>query len=140
MPYPPLVTYAAEDEYRKHFERVYCRGPVITFDGIPVRFRKQDFNHAFYESIQQNDDTFSIKRAQRIDWIKTALEDSASERYVGWDKKRKRFDRSRRVALVMGNYVVVIAISRKGKGRFITTFVADSEKTLKQIRNSLKWT
>ena len=27
-----------------------------------------------------------------------------------------------------------------GRGRFITAFVADSGKPLKQIRNSLKWT
>ena len=64
MPFPPLITYEDEEKYRKHFERIYCHEPVVTFDSIPVRFRKQDFYHAFYESIQGKDDTFSFKRAQ----------------------------------------------------------------------------
>ena len=65
----------------------------------------------FFESVKTKDDTFSQMRAERIDWIRAALEDPKSERYVGWDKKRKRLDRRRRVTLVMGNYVVVIGIS-----------------------------
>jgi hypothetical protein len=98
-----------------------------------------DFDHAFYESTLVKDDTFSLKRAQRIGWIKAALEDPKSERYLGWDKRKKRYDRKRRVALVKGNYVVVIGISSKGKGRFITAFVADSRKTVNLIRQNPKW-
>lgn len=48
MPYPPLVSYNSVDEYRGHFERIYCRGVITTFDGIPVRFQKRDFDHAFF--------------------------------------------------------------------------------------------
>jgi hypothetical protein len=139
MPYPPLVNYSLEEEYRRHFERVYCSGPVVTFDDIPVRFRKKDFDHAFFESRQAKDDTFSIIRAERIDWIKAALKDTHSERYVGWDNKQKRYDRKRRVALVMGSYVVVIALTAAGSGIFITAYVADSEKTLKLIRQGPRW-
>jgi len=139
MPYPPLARYETEARYRTHFERVYCLGEIITFDGIPVRFKKNDFDHAFYESSSTKDDTFSHKRAQRIDWIKAALEDPKSERYLGWDNKRKGYDRRRRVALVMGNYVVVIGISSKGNGRFITAFVADSRRTVRMIRQNPKW-
>lgn len=140
MPYPPLVVYPTEDEYRLHFEKIYCKGPVDTFDAIPVRFKKQDFDHAFYESVVKKDDTFSTKRAQRINWIKAALEDPASERYVGWDNKKKRHDNGRRVALVMTNYVVIISINKNLKGRFITAFVADTGRTLKMIRKNPKWT
>ena len=57
----------------------------------------------------------------------------------GWDNKRKRYDRRRRVALVMGNYVVVIGISSKGNGRFITAFVADTRRTVQMIRQNPKW-
>jgi len=111
----------------------------VTFDGIPVRFRKKDFYHIFYESKATRDDTFSQKRAQRIDWIKAALKDPKSERYVGWDNNKKRYDRRRRVILVMGNYVVVIGISPKGNGKFITAFVADSGRTVLMIRQNPKW-
>lgn len=140
MPYPPLVLYEVQSRYRTHFECVYCRGKIVTFDGIPVKFKKTDFNHAFFESKTVKDDTFSHMRAQRIDWIKTALEDPDSERYVGWDNKKKKNDRRRRVTLVKGNYVVVIGISSKGNARFITAFVADSGRTIEMIRRNPKWT
>jgi len=140
MPYPPLVYYETEAQYRTHFERVYCKEKIVTFDGIPVKFKKQDFNHAFYESKVVKDDTFSFARAQRIDWIKAALGDPYSEMYVGWDNKKKKNDRHRRVVLVQGNYVVVIGISSKGNGRFITSFLADSGRTVQMIRQNPKWT
>lgn len=72
MAYPPLVCYRTVDEYRAHFERVYCQGTITTFDGIAVRFRKSRFDHCFYESTRRNQvkDAFSAQRAERIDWIK----------------------------------------------------------------------
>lgn len=139
MPYPPLVSYDSIEGYRDHFERVYCRGPVVTFDGISVRFQKRDFYHAFFESKRIKDDTFSLKRAQRIDWIKTTLLDPTSERYVGWDSNKKKYDHHRRVAVVKGNYVVVIAVTVNGQGRFITAYVADSGRTIRMIRQGPKW-
>jgi len=140
MPYPAFVIYAGESEYQNHFEQVYCRGPVVTFDGIPIRFQKRNFSHAFFESVKRKDDTFSRMRAERIDWIKAALQDPQSERYIGWDNKKKRHDGSRRVTVVMGNYVVVIGLNRqRNKGRFIAAYVADSGRTIKKIRNGPKW-
>ncbi len=140
MAYPPLVIYQDRDKYRKHFETIYCQGAIKTFDGFKIRFKKRDFDHAFYESINSKDDWFSIKRAQRIDWIKFALKDSKSERYFGWNKKRRKIDRTRRVAIVMQDYVVVIGLNRERlTGWFITSFVADSGRTLKMIRENPKW-
>lgn len=139
MPYPPLVFYTSEPEYRAHFEKAYCLGPIVTFDGIPVRFQKKDFDHAFFESIHSKDDTFSPKRGQRIDWIQATLLDPASDRYIGWDSKKKRYDSTRRVAVVQENYVVVIAIKRNGEGRFITAYVADTSRTIQMIRQGPKW-
>ena len=135
MEYPPLLTCATVDEYRAHFEGAYCRGPIRTFDGIAVRFRKRCFDHAFYESTNRdsNKDTFSQRRAERMDWIKVALEDPQSERYQGWDKRRKRRTPSRRVTLVMGNYVVVIALKNPREAVFITAFVAEMS-TVAKIR------
>lgn len=141
MSYPPLVQYATESEYRRHFEKIYCKGPITTFDGIHIRFQKSNFSHAFFESINAKDDLFSTKRAERIDWIKATLQDPLSDRYLGWDKKKKRHDDSRRVTLVMNNYVVVVALNKKRSGgRFITAFIADSGRTLRLIKNGPKWT
>lgn len=141
MSYPPLVNYHTELEYRSHFEQSYCQGAIVTFDGISVRFRKDDFDHAFFESVQAKDDTFSTLRAERIDWIQAALLDPHSDRYVGWDNKRKRYDGKRRVTVVMGNFVVIIALlNQQGdKARFITAYVADSGRTISKIRQSPKW-
>jgi len=148
LSYPELVKYRTEDEYSKHFENMYCRQTTTTFDQIKVRFQKRQFQHSFFESIARNGvkDRFSLKRAERIDWIKAALQDPNSERYIGWDKKHKRFDNSRRVTIVQGNYVVVIRLTGFKMAKFITAFVADTENergrntTLDKIRKSPKWT
>lgn len=137
MAYPPLVYYEKEKEYRAHFERVYCQGPIQTFDKITVRFRKRDFDHCFFESVHTKDDTFSIRRAERIDWIKVALEDTNAEHRVGWDNVRKRPFTDRRVAIVMGNYVVIIRI-RDPKADFVTAYVADGG-TIGKIRTNPQW-
>lgn len=141
MAYPPLVQYATQQEYRSHFERVYCRGPVCCFDGITVRFRKGDFDHCFFESSRRDGvkDQFYSLRAQRIDWIKAALQDGQADLFIGWDRKRRRYDRDRRVTLVMDNYVVVIRLLRATKARFVTAFVADSQRTLEHIQNGPRW-
>ena len=141
MAYPPLVYYGTIDEYRAHFECVYCQGPITTFDGITVRFRKSRFEHSFYESTQRNQvkDAFSTLRAERIDWIKAALQDPDAELHVGWDRKKKRNDRSHRVALVVGDYVVVIRLSGNQTSQFVTAYVADTPHTLATIKRSPKW-
>jgi hypothetical protein len=79
-------------------------------------------------------------RAERIDWIKAALEDPDAELYVGWDSKKKQHNQNSRVALVVGDYVVVI---RLGAGsmtaQFVTAYVADSTSTLAKIKGSPRW-
>lgn len=139
MDYPPLVTNATEAEFRVHFERVYCQGPIETFDGIQVRFRKSQFDHAFFESKKAKDDTFSLSRAERIDWIKAALLDNGADLRVGWDNQRRCSARDRRVAIVKGNYVLIIRLLGSSKSaEFVTAFVADSS-TIQKIRKSSKW-
>jgi hypothetical protein len=147
MCYLPLLQYSTADEFRQHFEQVYCQGPIYTFDRIAVRFKKDDFDHCCFESSRRdgNKDCFSWKRAQRLDWIKGALQDPQSERYVGWDKKKKRYDRGRRVAIVNGDYVVVISFLGPDRARFVTAFVADTPprpgrpSSVDQIRKAPKW-
>jgi hypothetical protein len=138
--YPPPLLNKTAAEYRSYFETNYCHGTIRTFDGIEVRFRKSDFNHCFFESANAKDDTFSLVRAERILWIKTALQDPNSERYIGWNKKKKRYDKNRRVTVVKGNYVVVIALIDNQKADFVTAYIADSKRTLEMIRRSPEWT
>ncbi len=138
MAYPPLVYYQTELEYRQHFERVYCRGTIQTFDGVNVRFRKEMFDHCFFESVNSPDDTFSIRRANRIDWINAALQDTGSELRLGWNNKKKRAANDRRVAIVVGNYVVIIRV-RGTRADFVTAFVATGG-TIGKIQMNPLWT
>lgn len=138
MSYSVLVQYRTELEYRKHFEDVYCRRTIETFDGIQVRFRKAMFDHCFFESIHSKDDTFSSQRAERIGWIKAVLQDVSAELRVGWDNKKKRPAIDRRVTIAVDNYVVVIRI-RGNKADFVTAFVATG-RSIDKIRTNPLWT
>ncbi len=141
---PHLIHYNTLDEYRTHFIRVYCASGINTFDNIQVSFRHSDFEHAFFESANRyarDKSVFSWKRAQRIDWISNALSDIAAELYIGWDRDKKQNAPTRRVAVVCGDYVVIISIFiRNGtrNGRFITAYVADVP-TITKIRNQPRW-
>jgi len=140
--YSPLLKLADEAAYRTRFEALYCQGAVLTFDGIAVRFRKADFDHCFFESKHRNrvKDTFSAPRAERLDWIAVALKDANADRFVGWDRDTKTYDKTRRVTLVCGNYVVVIAITGITSARFVTAYVADTPASLAKLKASPKWT
>ena len=148
MDYPPLLTFTAEEEYRQEFERLYCRKPTVTHDGISVRFNRSDFDHCAYRSKSMNDKSiFSLPRAQRIHWIGLILQDPAAELFFGWDRVKRRVDRESRVALTADGYVVVIRfISKETKqARFVTAYQDDGKRTaagfslVQQIRRSPKW-
>jgi len=138
LEYPPLLKYKSAAEYRSYFESNYCQGPIETFDGIKVRFRKRDFNHCFFESIEEKDDTFSFKRAERVLWIKAALQDPEAELRVGWDNKKKRPAVNRRVAIVMCDWIVVIQMTGQKEAVFKTAFIAN-ERALRMIRTNPEW-
>ena len=140
--YPPLLELADEAAYRMRFEALYCRGTIATFDVIQVRFRKTDFDHCFFESSQRNrvKDTFSDLRAKRLEWIQVALQDVSAQRFVGWDRDTKTYDKHRRVTLVCGDYVVVIALKGLASAIFVTAYVVDTPKSLQSIQKSPLWT
>ena len=102
MALPPLVNYASVAEYRSHYERVYCRGNIQTFDGIRVFFGTNQFGHMFYESTARDGrkDAFSSVRAQRIDWIKSTLEHPNADLFAGWDKASRGYDSTDRKSVV----------------------------------------
>jgi len=144
MNLPSLVYYHTVSQYRKHYESLYCSKPILTFDKIPVWFKKSSFRHAFFESSHRDDkkDKFSPVRSQRIDWIKATLQNSGAMLYCGWDKAKRRYDPRWRVSVVYDDYVVVIQLRLKQDGslkaEFRTAYVADN--SIAKIRNSPKWT
>jgi hypothetical protein len=107
-----------------------------------VYFPKQQFDDAFFESANRrarDKSVFSLARAERIDWIRAALEDPKAELYQGWDRDRKVIDRDRRITVVYGNYVVVLLVRRnRNSATFITAYVAEAN-TIQKIRNSPRW-
>ena len=143
MSAPPLVVYDTVEDYRNHYERVYCQANIQTFDGIRVYFDPNKFEHAFYESTARDGckDVFSVVRAQRIDWIKNTLEHPHADLFDGWSKSLKKHGSTRRVAVVHEEFVVIIAISLKAnfslKAKFLTCYQADN--SINKIRSSPTW-
>lgn len=130
--------------YKNIYKKFYCKKSILTFDGINVRFYVENFEHAFYESKSRKSkdkSLFSYKRANRIYWIKWVLENSNAELYIGYNSKTKNYDNSRRVAVCVDNYAVIIGLDRfdETKAKFITDYVADGmngkgEKAIDLIR------
>lgn len=141
---PPILRLPDEAAYRAHYEHTLCRGGIFTHDGIPVFFRKQEFYHAFFESSGRRgeNDVFSLVRAERMDWIAAALADPGAQRFQGWLKRERRHDPTRRVTVVMGDFVVIIALRKRRDGRlkanFITCFKADN--SIGKILRAPLWT
>ena len=112
-----------------------------------VKFFAVRFDHAFYESSTRNykdrpkeggyKDCISTKRLDSILWLKYVLSDPISELYVGFDKGKKSYDNSSRVAVVKGDYAVIIRLINNKNARFITAYVADN--SIEKIKKSPKW-
>ncbi|MGB4247145.1 MAG: hypothetical protein WBJ75_05435 [Pseudohongiellaceae bacterium] len=143
MALPPLVHYATLNEYRLHYEQAYCRNAIHSFDGIRVHFSPDKFDHMFYESSARDGrkDVFSPVRAQRIDWIKATLEHPEAALFEGWDKVHRRYDATRRVAVVYEDFVVIVVmrLNEDGnlKANFVTCYQADN--SIGKIRNAPTW-
>jgi len=134
-----------EDELRKLWSDIYCNAekPIYTFDKIQVKFYSGMFDHAFYESSDRkakDKSILSLNRCEKMLWIKDTLEDPTSILKQGWDTQEKKYDNSRRVALVKNNYVVIIIIYSKSKARFVTAYQIEDEKNLEKLLNSPEWT
>ena len=133
----------SEEELRRIWSDCYCRKPIQTFDQIEVSFYATMFDHCFFESanrLKKDKSILSYNRLERIYWIKDALEDPDSIRKVGWDSNKRKYDVTRRVALVKDNYLVVILIYAEKKARFITAYEIDNAENLDKILRSPDWT
>lgn len=137
-----IIAGRSISEYKNIFIETYCNkdNPVYTFDNIKVNFQRDMFEHAFYESFKwerKDKSIFSIKRAEKIMWIKDTLQDPYADLRIGWNKKTKSYNKSRRVAIVKNNYVVIIQIINKAEARFITAYEADN--SISKILDSPIW-
>lgn len=146
MSNPAFICYTTPAEYKQHYERYYCREKIFTFDNIRVRFRSEQFAHAFYESSAKNGwkDSFSWERAKRINWIKATLENPKADSYQGRDKRNNSYDNNRRISVVYENFVVIIDITKKGAAKepimatFVTAYLAD-QYAMEKIRKAPRW-
>jgi hypothetical protein len=141
---PPLLLLEHEADYRQHFYTTYCNGEINTHDGIRVYFRTEDFDHAFFESTMRDgvkDATLSKVRAERMNWIASTLADPASDRFQGWLKKEQRYDPTRCVSVVHGDFVVVLRFGKRKdaslRANFVTCYEADN--SIGKIRQSPLW-
>ena len=137
-----LTILGDEKEYKDLFESLYCNplNPIFTFDGIRVVFYNDKFERSFYRSSnweKRDKNVFSVERAQRITWIKDALLDKSADLREGWDRDTKTYDDTRRVAIVVKDYVVVIRIQNSKTAKFITAYVADSDALKKLVKSPI---
>ena len=128
-----------EEELREIWKTEYCNAPIVTFDGVSVKFYEDKFDHLFYESENRklkDKSILSYNRLEKIYWIKDTLQDADATLKIGWDGKNKTYDESRRVALVKGNYVVVIILFSTTKARFVTAYEITDDENLEKIMQS----
>lgn len=144
MALPALKSFSSEAECKTYFIENYCKQQIFTHDGIRVQFYDNMFEHSFYTRTSKNwkakKDHFAVERGERIDWIKAVLEDPTIVPHKGWDKEHKRYDNSRRVALLTAdNYVVIIMIVGEKLARFVTAYLVDDARVANLINNSPVW-
>lgn len=126
MAYKKIKSYqSTEAELRKIWREEYCEKEIRTFDNVQVLFFEEMFDHVFYESANRRakeKSILSLNRLEKIYWIKDTLQDSTAILKKGWDAKRKEYFKDRRVAIVKGNYVVIIAFTGFLKANFVTAY------------------
>ena len=139
MAFPDLVEYDSEEEYREHFRRCYVNAatPILTVDGVPVRFFEDTFDHAFFEASDRRTgekDQFSKDRAERIDWIRFAIEEGGRVEYFEWTDDRGN---ERRELLLGGSYLVVLQFRGKTRNwaKFVTAFPHDNPDRIRHDSN-----
>lgn len=114
-----------EKQLRDIWRDEYCAAPIITFDGVSVVFYEDKFNHLFFESENRkakDKSILSYNRLEKIYWIKDTLQDPTAILKQGWDNDKKEYYKNRRLAIVKGNYVVIIRFTAKKKATIVTAY------------------
>ena len=125
----------SEEDLLKIWREEYCEQDIFTFDNVLVEFYEDMFDHAFFESadrVGKDKSVLSFNRLDKIHWIKETLNDKDAILKKWWDTKNKVYFNNRRVAVVKGNYVVIIRFTGLLKAKFVTAFEKeDVENILK---------
>lgn len=114
-----------EVEMRNLWKEEYCNSNIETFDGVQVSFYEDMFDHIFFESsnrVRKDKSILSLNRLEKILWIKDTLLDKEAILKKGWNTKEKEFYTNRRVAVVKGNYVVIIRFTGVLKAKLVTAY------------------
>ena len=125
-----------EAELRAIWEEEYCKAPIITFDNVVVRCYADQFDHIFFESSNRrvkDKAILSYNRLEKIYWIKDTLQDVTAILKKGWDTENKEYFKNRRLAIVKGNYVVIIRFTGKLKASIVTAY---EKEDISNILNS----
>jgi hypothetical protein len=126
----------SEEALRKIWREEYCEKQIFTFDNVLVIFYEDKFDHIFFESSnRKNPDKsiLSLNRLEKIYWIKDVLMDKDAILKKGWDNTNKEYFKDRRVAIVKGNYIVVIRFTGILKASIVTAF---EKEDIENILNS----
>lgn len=75
MAIPDLLTLPSEADYKQYFVDNYCAtSPLFTWDGLPVMFYPDMFEHAFYKRAAKQwrapKSMVDWDRCKRMPWIK----------------------------------------------------------------------
>lgn len=114
-----------EEEMRKIWKEEYCLSEIETFDAIKVKFYEDDFDHCFFESYnrkRKDKSILSLNRLEKMLWIKETLQDESAILKKGWDTAQKKYYTNRRVAIVKGNYIVIIRFTAVLKARLVSAY------------------
>ena len=125
MAYKKIKPPFDEAQLREIWRTEYCEQIIKTFDDIVVQFYESMFNHCFYESANRftkDKSILSYNRLEKIHWIKDTLEDPDAILKKGWDRDKKKYFTDRRVAVVKGNYVVIIRFTKKHNAKLVTAY------------------
>lgn len=114
-----------EVKMRELWYNEYCLQSIETFDGVKVYFYEDMFDHCFFESKnrkKKDKSILSLNRLEKIYWIKEALKDPKAILKKGWNNEEKEYYTDRRVAIVNGNFIVIIRFTGYLKAKFVTAY------------------
>ena len=126
MAYKKIKSYDyTEAELRTMWKDHYCNQPVATFDGVQVYCYEDMFDHIFFESAERkakDKSILSLNRLEKMFWIKDTLQDITAKLKKGWDNENKKYFENRRVAIIKGNYVVIIRFTGLLRAKLVTAY------------------
>lgn len=130
---PPLLFLPWEEACKAQLRNSLVRSRITTFRCVAVKFRIESLIHAFFESIQrdQNKDVFSRKRAEHMGRIIPNLKKPNAEWYQGYLKKYSKYVPTRSVSIAYDNFVVILKYKGPTVGssaEFVVCFVVNKYK------------